>query len=112
MTEFGLRMFEARNVQEMRRNLYLIFKEAVNNAAKYAAATEVELFLSVRKGLLLMKLTDNGQGFDAQDPPSEVMGSGGNGLQNMTKRAEEIGGSLEIVSNKNEGTNIIVRLRI
>ncbi len=125
MTEFGLRMLEARNVQfkvqvqdgfsgrqltpEQRRNVYLIFKEAVNNAAKYAEATEVELFLALKKGLLLVKISDNGQGFDPENFNAE---NGGNGLQNMRQRAEEIGGKLDIVSKKGAGTSVELRVKV
>lgn len=125
MTEFGLRLFESKNVTftthigegfsgkslkpELRRNIYLIFKEAVNNAAKYAEATQVELFLSLKKGLLLMRISDNGKGFDPDNPSVE---GGGNGLLNMRMRAEEIGGRLEIVSKNGEGTSVVVRVKV
>lgn len=125
MTEFGLRLLESRDITfrthigpdfsgkslspEVKRNLYLIFKEAVNNAAKYAEATEVELFLAYRKGLLLMKLSDNGKGFDAD---SCLQRQEGNGLQNMRKRAEEIGGKLEIQAAEGAGTSIELRVRL
>ncbi|MCB0520942.1 MAG: hypothetical protein H6577_11330 [Lewinellaceae bacterium] len=125
MTEFGLRILEAGNVRfkthvsenfsgkqltpEQRRNAYLIFKEAVNNAAKYAEATEVELFLGLKKGLLLMRISDNGKGFDTNAP---VSSEGGNGLQNMRMRAAEIGGRVEVVSKIGEGTSVELRVRV
>ncbi len=126
MTEFGFRLLEARSIAfktqimegfsgknirpEVRRNIYLIFKETVTNAAKYAGATEVELFLSLKKGLLLMKISDNGIGFDLTKGP--VLTAGGNGIPNMQKRAEEIGGTLEIISEKNIGTSVEVKVRV
>ncbi len=126
MTEFGLRLLEARNIHfkvsvldgfsgkkltpEQRRNCYLIFKEAVNNAAKYAEATEVELFLAFKKGLLLMKVSDNGKGFSPENLCES--GIGGNGLQNMRQRAEEIGGRLDIVSAAGAGTSVELRLKV
>jgi len=122
MTEFGLRILEARNVRftvqvndgfsgkqltpEQRRNVYLIFKEAVNNAAKYAGATEVTLFLALKKRLLLMKISDDGKGFTL------LANNGGNGLQNMRNRAEEIGGKLEVFSAPGEGTRVELRVRV
>ncbi|MBK9017347.1 MAG: hypothetical protein IPM82_26665 [Saprospiraceae bacterium] len=125
MTEFGLRLMESRNVNfkthvsddflgkhlqpEVRRNIYLIFKEAVNNAAKYAEASEVELFLSVKKGWLLMKITDNGKGFEAG---SQHADGGGNGLRNMRLRAEDIGGKVEITSKPGEGTKVELRVSV
>ncbi len=131
MTEFGLRILEASNVRfkthvsenfsgkqltpEQRRNAYLIFKEAVNNAAKYADATEVELFLAMKKGLLLMKITDNGKGFEPGNSPLGGGGGasgGGNGLQNMRKRAEEIKGWVEVNSEIGKGTSVELRVRV
>ncbi len=125
MTEFGLRLLEARNMPlvthinedfsgkqlkpEQRRNIYLIFKEAVNNAAKYAEATEVELFLALKNGLLVMKIKDNGKGFE---PGSLTAGGGGNGLRNMELRASDIGGKVEIVSKVGEGTSVELRVRV
>lgn len=126
MTEFGLRMLEARNMSfkthiaegftgkqirpEVRRNLYLIFKEAVTNAAKYSGATEVELFLALKRGSLVMQIQDNGKGFDPAGLP--VLTYGGNGIHNMQKRAEEIGGNLEISSAENKGTMMVLRVRV
>jgi|GEM_PF-1128024 len=125
MTEFGLRLLEARNMRlvthinedfsgkqlkpEVRRNVYLIFKEAVNNAAKYAEATEVELFLAFKHGLLLMKIKDNGKGFE---PGSLTAGGGGNGLRNMELRASDIGGKVEISSKPGEGTSVELRVKV
>ncbi|HMQ89903.1 MAG TPA: two-component regulator propeller domain-containing protein [Flavilitoribacter sp.] len=126
MTEFGLRMMEARDVAfrtrvadgfsgkylkpEVRRNLYLIFKEAINNVAKYARATEVELSLSLSKGWIRMTIADNGQGFDLEN--ANLNTAGGNGIPNMHKRAEEIGGKLEIISRPGKGTKVSVAVRI
>lgn len=121
MTEFGLRLLEARGIRfvtridehfpvrrllpEQRRNLYLIFKEAINNAAKYAAATEVELEFSAAGGVLTLAISDNGEGFDPESKES------GNGLYNMRQRAAEIGGKLEIVSAPGKGTRVECKMR-
>lgn len=125
MTEFGLRLMESKGVAfkthvgegfsgkqlspEQRRNAYLIFKEAMNNAAKYSEATVVELHLALKKGLLLMKISDNGKGFE---PGSLEIGGGGNGLKNMQQRATDIGGKVEIFSNPGEGTRVELRVRV
>lgn len=125
MTEFGLRLLEARDIDfktqidpgfsgkslapDIRRNLYLIFKEAINNAAKYAEASEVVLTLSLKKGVLFMKIQDDGKGIDISFGHE---GKGGNGLQNMKKRAKEIGGRLEIYSEKMQGTWVELEVRV
>ena len=124
MMEFGLRILEAKNVKfktqisddfsgrhlkpEVRRNIYLIFKEAVNNAAKYSDATEVNLKCEVFRGTLVMKISDNGRGFDINNPAE----GSGYGTINMRKRAEDIGGTLTIASGPGEGTDIELQVRV
>ena len=125
MVESGLRIFEAKNVvfksnvspdfagrhlwPEVRRNIYLIYKEAINNAAKYASATLVELHCYIHKGVLVMQLSDNGIGFDVNHSPA---GRGGNGIPNMRKRTRDIGASLSIQSDPGTGTKIELRVPI
>ncbi len=83
---------------ENRQNLYLIFKEAINNSITHSNCTEIILDASIKGKKLIMSVKDNGNGFDESDV------SKGNGLKNMKKRAEDIGGSLEITENKDGGT--------
>lgn len=125
MMEFGLRILEAKQVvfkshfsddfsgkhlrPEVRRNVYLIFKEAINNAAKYANATMVELHCDVKKGMLVMRISDNGSGFDLDRLPDSRRG---NGIRNMQQRAKEINGNLEIRSSTGAGTHIELKLPI
>lgn len=125
MTEFGYRLFEAKNIlfkthiredipgkqlrPEMRRNLYLIFKEAVNNAAKYARADLVELHFLLKKGSILMKIVDNGEGFSTEEMEGETQG---HGLKNMRRRAEEIGGQLKITSAPGAGTTVELKVSV
>ena len=122
MTEFGLRLLEARGVRfvteidehlpdkrllpEQRRNLYLIFKEALNNAAKYAGCSEVKLIFRLEKNTLLLAIQDNGHGFDLHSEAA------GNGLHNMRQRAAEIGGTLRISSAAATGTRVEFRTKI
>ena len=75
---------------EARKNLYLIFKEATNNMVKYAEANKAHFAVQMDRGHLTMLIQDNGKGFDPN------LQSSGNGLRNMRKRAEEIGGALRI----------------
>ncbi|MBK9983020.1 MAG: tetratricopeptide repeat protein [Saprospiraceae bacterium] len=85
---------------EVRKNLYLIFKEAINNMVKYAGADRAFFSINGTKNNLTMVIRDNGKGFDVNQP------SEGNGLKNMKKRAEEIGGKLLIDSGAGKGTTI------
>lgn len=81
-------------------NFYLIFKEAINNIVKYSNADEVTIELSRQNDDLILNITDNGIGFDEKNIKS------GNGLGNMRKRAESLGGEIEIDSKCQEGTQI------
>jgi signal transduction histidine kinase len=81
-------------------NFYLIFKEAVNNIVKYSKADEVTIELNQQEETLVMNIVDNGIGFDEKSIKS------GNGLGNMRKRAESLGGVISIESQKQEGTKI------
>jgi two-component system sensor histidine kinase UhpB len=85
---------------EVRKNLYLIFKEATNNMVKYAGATKATFAIRGEKDHLSMEIRDNGKGFN----PDKL--SEGNGLKNMKKRAEEIGAKLFIKSFPGNGTSI------
>lgn len=83
-----------------RKNLYLIFKESLNNCAKYSRASQVEVSLKVIKNKIELTISDNGIGFDAR------MVKYGNGVNNMKKRSHEIGGQLQIESSNTGGCNI------
>ena len=84
-----------------RKNIYLIFKEAVNNCAKYSRATEVCISIEVKNSLLLIEISDNGKGFEYR---REMIQS--NGLQNMENRAKQIGGKFELRTEPEIGTSI------
>lgn len=91
---------------EFRRNLLLLYKEALNNIAKYAKATKVDISIRDESGLLHLDVTDNGIGFDITQVQK------GNGLNSMKMRAGKIGGSIEIASTPSKGTSIRLRARI
>lgn len=87
-----------------RRNVYLIFKEAVHNVVRHARAGRVEIEIAVSGGLLRLSIVDDGRGFD----PAKA--ADGHGVKSMRRRAEDIGGQLEIQSALGSGTE--VRLRV
>ena len=91
---------------EIRRNIYLLFKEAINNAVKYSNATLIELHVKDENEEVKITLQDNGNGFD-KDAIKR-----GNGLTNMEQRAKEAGISYSIDSNKGMGTLITVSVKI
>ncbi|MBO0947571.1 ATP-binding protein [Fibrella forsythiae] len=90
---------------EARRDLFLIFKEAITNAARYAQASRVRASLQRTQTGLLLQIQDDGRGFDPQQPAYQNPG-GGNGLINMQKRATTLGGELTVISRIGEGTTV------
>jgi signal transduction histidine kinase len=89
---------------EQRRNIYLIFKEAVNNAAKYSGAKKIAINSSLQNRELRLVIKDEGNGFD------HIKTRKGNGLDNMSNRAAELGGNMEIVSAPGEGTTVMLAM--
>jgi len=81
---------------EKRQNIYLIFKEAINNSLKYSKATSVSFVVEAEKNEFQMTLKDDGCGFE-----NNV--NKGNGLSNMDKRAKSIGAKLIIQSETGRG---------
>lgn len=91
------------------RNVLMIFKEASNNIAKHAAASNVSLKAIIQKNELTLVLEDNGKGI----PLAEQSNASGNGLANMRRRAKRIQGQLTISSppeGSNQGTRLVLSL--
>lgn len=91
---------------DIKQNLYLILKEALNNAIKHSKATLIKIEFDSKDDYLNIKLEDNGIGMDFNKTTI------GNGIQNMNKRAMAIGWKLEIESKENKGTLIMVSGKI
>ena len=87
---------------ERRHELFLVFKEALNNIIKHSAAREVHISLRIAESRIVLVVEDNGRGFD----PDAARNSKGNGLSNMKKRLQRLGGSADIVSTPGKGTRI------
>jgi signal transduction histidine kinase/ligand-binding sensor domain-containing protein len=91
---------------DTRREIFMIFKEAVNNIARHSNCTRAEIEFAIEGVRVQMKLTDDGDGFDVAN------NSDGNGLASMRRRAASLGGTLEIVSERGAGTTIVLRAPI
>lgn len=87
---------------DKRRNLFLCVKETLNNALKHSKATEIKIYFKIDDNMTI-KIIDNGAGIDLQN-----IRRFGNGLKNISKRMESIGGSYQIENNK--GTVTTLRL--
>ncbi|MBX2964128.1 MAG: tetratricopeptide repeat protein [Cyclobacteriaceae bacterium] len=85
---------------ERRKNLFLIFKEAINNAAKYSGGDTVTVNLHLENEALILHVADNGKGFE------EAKVKPGNGLRNMESRAQQMNGTLKRKSLPNQGTSV------
>jgi ligand-binding sensor domain-containing protein/anti-sigma regulatory factor (Ser/Thr protein kinase) len=91
---------------QRRRDLYLIFKETVNNLAKHSQATQVIINFHLLDNILIMIVSDNGKGFDMSIPLIN------NGLKNMQERAESHQWQLHINSKPGAGATITLKARI
>ncbi len=87
-----------------RRNIFLVLKESLNNVMKHASASEVTVAI-LFNDQMLVEIKDNGKGID-----KEKLNQFGNGLKNMQRRMESIGGKFSITSNN--GTTIKLELPI
>ncbi|HMZ89759.1 MAG TPA: two-component regulator propeller domain-containing protein [Chitinophagales bacterium] len=88
-----------------RKEMFLIYKEALNNILKYASATTVHISFKRNGADVVMEITDNGKGFD----PEEL--HAGNGMFTMRERAALIDGQLHIRSASGKGTSVILQCK-
>ena len=100
---------------EQRKNIFLIFKEALYNIVKYADCKNVHIMLTAQKNGLAMIIRDDGKGFDiakvnGNEMPHESENLGGNGIKNMQARADDMNATLCIDSKINEGTTVQLTL--
>jgi two-component system, NarL family, sensor histidine kinase UhpB len=119
MRNFAFELLEPLNVQltfdldeqllalelkvEQRKNIYYIFKEALNNAVKHSGCNKISINLQYRHPHIMLTISDNGKGFD----DNEVIRN--NGLHNMQQRAEIVNGTLHINSSASSGTAITLQ---
>lgn len=89
-----------------RHDLFLATKEALNNAVRHAHATEVELSLALEERQLVIRVVDNGGGFDKSGK------SFGHGLGNLHNRLEKLGGDCQVDSIPGGGTTVTLRLTV
>jgi signal transduction histidine kinase len=88
--------------------VYRIVQEGLNNVVKHAQADTVCIELHHTTPTLVLRISDNGHGFDLNEITDQAASSRGMGLSSMKERAENSGGSLSIVSSRISGTSIQV----
>lgn len=91
---------------EIRHDVFLASKEALNNVVKHSGATEVWLRLAMNDGCFEIKVEDNGRGFCLE----QMTDSERNGLRNMRARVEEMGGAFAIHTEPGKGTRVSLRI--
>ena len=124
MREFSASLFESKGIAhtfeqpsvipafsvpvELKNNLYLLFKEAVNNVAKHSQCSQTNVIITVTKSMLRLVVKDDGIGMDMSSAPTN--GHRGNGLRNMRERAAEMKAELQFTSVPGTGTAIALEL--
>jgi signal transduction histidine kinase/ligand-binding sensor domain-containing protein len=117
----GIRLhFDASNADEkiivntnLRREVFLIFKESINNVVKHSGARRVEIKLDISGENLTLEIGDDGNGFEFESAQNETnlrSDFGGNGILSMQRRALEANGKLTIESKNGTGTVVMLRL--
>lgn len=122
MREFSTSVLEAKDIEinfvvddtvsevkldmEQRRDFFLVFKEAVNNAAKYSGCRQVIIQVASKQNRLVLTVKDDGVGFNVSTADS------GNGLGNMQKRADILKGRLQLQSKPGEGTTVTLNIPV
>ncbi len=122
MKEFAAEILEPKNITykflgddelagitltiDQRKNIFLIFKESINNAAKYSEAKKLTIEILKSNGILQVSIVDNGIGFNQSTKRA------GNGLRNMEERARSIFAKIVIESEEEKGTSVMLRMPI
>jgi ligand-binding sensor domain-containing protein/signal transduction histidine kinase len=100
---------------DLRREVYLIFKECVNNLVKHSHCTEAEIELRIVNHWIVLRISDDGRGFDTETAHAGRNGDGaaslgGHGLTSMRRRAVALGGTFEVKSERGRGTTSTLKV--
>lgn len=89
---------------DTRRQVFLMFKETLNNIVRHAKCSRAAIGLTLEGSSLALVIADSGDGFD----PHQV--SGGNGLVSLHRRARALGGEIVVSSRRGEGTTVTIKI--
>jgi two-component system, NarL family, sensor kinase len=95
---------------DTRITLYRLVQESLNNVKKHAAASKVDIRLVASFPSIILRIEDNGQGFDVSDRMNAVRNGRCMGLQGMQERVALLGGTIRIESRPMEGTRIRIEV--
>ncbi|OGN88364.1 MAG: hypothetical protein A2158_02210 [Chloroflexi bacterium RBG_13_46_14] len=90
--------------------VYRVVQEALNNIRKHAEATRVDLYLSYNDDNVIVKIKDNGVGFDLTDTINNAISVGNLGILGMKQRVDMLGGNIDIQTRHGKGTTITLTL--
>lgn len=111
--EFPDQLPSAPLTSEVRHHLFLCCREAINNVVKHAHATEVVIQLSVTANELTVVVADDGGGIQVPGRSGRAGINSGNGLRNMMKRMEALGGTCEVApASSRRGTTVTLRVHL
>jgi signal transduction histidine kinase len=94
-------------LSQLRHDIFLAFKEALNNVVRHSGATEVHIRITVIQDQLMISVTDNGCGFE-----TNLGEPGSDGIIGMHERMEKLGGRCVINSHAGQGTTVEFRLAL
>jgi NarL family two-component system sensor histidine kinase LiaS len=89
---------------ETEEALWRVAQEALSNIARHSRASSVQVALSCDKGMAILAIKDNGQGFDM-----EKLNCAGVGLHSMEERMQALGGTVKVQSKQGEGTRVMAQ---
>jgi PAS domain S-box-containing protein len=108
--KYSIARIDQRLAPALELNLFRILQEAVNNIEKHARAGEVRLRIAVHGDSIILRIQDDGRGFDSKRGRAGRGKWRGIGLTNMRERAEFLGGTCTVESAPKQGTTITVRV--
>jgi signal transduction histidine kinase len=97
---------------QARRQVCLIFKECIHNAARHSHCTAVVAELIIADGEAALTIDDNGAGLRLEEKPSDRESHewlGGTGIPNMRRRSQALGGRMQLISKPGEGCCVEIR---
>ncbi|MBL7980268.1 MAG: hypothetical protein JNL52_00525 [Flavobacteriales bacterium] len=102
----NVRPLTRRLAMDQRKNLYLIFKEAVSNAVRHSKCRHISVAMELTNGVLELQVEDDGIGL--VEVTTQGASLGGNGLGNMARRAQDIGGEVQVSKREPSGTRVVL----